>query len=112
MHELSLCRSIINSVKPKIAKTNYDLVSITIEIGVFSCVDESALKFNFKVLTKNTCFNGVELYCEAITALTECQSCKHRYQPIALFSQCPRCQSLETQLISGNELKIKEIEVK
>jgi len=113
MHELSLCRSIIKSVEQYLEdQKDVDITSINIAIGVFSCVDESALKFNFMVLCKNTRFDSVKLQCEEVSALAECQDCKNQYQPDSLFSECRTCQSLNTKLIRGNELKITSIEVK
>jgi len=113
MHELSICKSIIKQLETHLAtQPALRITKIYLSIGTFSCVDFESLKFNFLLLCKNTVFENTELDYYEIPALAYCQNCNSEYQPCTLYSFCPSCGHADTKLISGNELLIKNIEVR
>lgn len=55
MHELSLCKSIMEIIDAKSKENNFEKVKdIVIEIGGYSCVEKHALEFAFDVVAKGT----------------------------------------------------------
>ncbi|OGV48999.1 MAG: hypothetical protein A3F46_07400 [Legionellales bacterium RIFCSPHIGHO2_12_FULL_42_9] len=55
MHELSLCRAILDIINEHIAGKHCNRVKkIIIEVGQLAAVDESALRFGFEAITKGT----------------------------------------------------------
>ena len=56
-------------------------------------------------------FEGSELKCEEIPAVTWCDNCKITYSTITYGKTCPHCGSGNTWLLRGNEMRIKQVEV-
>ncbi len=113
MHETDMTKALILTVKdwyhsqseqPKIDK-------IHLVVGQFTCVEPVSLQFAFKVQTRNTFLEGVELVIRDIPLIAYCHSCQQEYKPeIGLQYSCPDCKSPMEDIRSGRELKIERIE--
>ena len=113
MHELGLVNYVVREVD-KVAKENgvEKVKSVTLEFGEVSGIVTSYLYDYWNWYTKKyPIFEGSELYCEEIPAVTWCDDCKITYSTVAYGKTCPRCGSGHTWLIRGNEMRIKSVEV-
>lgn len=114
MHELGIVFYIIRDVK-KVAEENHvDKVSaVVMDIGEVSTVVPDYLQDCWKWATdKEPVMKGCALRCNIIPAVTACNSCGCEYPTVEHGRTCPRCGSPDTVLLRGNEVEIKEIEVK
>ena len=113
MHELGLVNYVVKEVS-KIAEDNNvsKIKSVTLEFGEVSGIVTSYLYNYWDWYTKKfPIFEGSELKCEEIPAVTWCDDCKITYSTIKYGKICPHCGSGKTWLLRGNEMRIKEIEV-
>ena len=113
MHELGLVNYVVKEVS-KIAEDNNvsKIRSVTLEFGEVSGIVTSYLYNYWDWYTKKfPIFEGSELKCEEIPAVTWCDDCKITYSTIKYGKICPHCGSGKTWLLRGNEMRIKQIEV-
>lgn len=110
MHEFSLCQQIIKQVEVAI-EDKKKIVSVSLSIGDLAAIDVDSLQFWFPVASKSTRLASANLMIEKKTAWAKCLSCCQRFALIQRLSGCPACQSFQYQLLSGNEMLIKHVEV-
>ena len=86
MHEISICRSILDIVNAQAESQNYRKVKrVRLEVGPLS---------------------GVE-----IEAVARCLCCDLESHIKQRFDACPHCGSHRLKITAGEELRIKELEV-
>ena len=113
MHELGLVNYVVKQVS-RIAEENHvtRVGSVTLEFGEVSGIVTSYLYDYWNWYTKKfPLFDGAQLICETIPAVTWCDDCKKTYPTVKYGKICPHCGSGNTWLQQGNEMNIKQIEV-
>ena len=112
MHELGIAFHVMDTVED-VAKEN-DLTqvsSVTLELG-----EVSGVVFDYLVdvwdwaAEKRELFYGSKLLLETIPAVTICLDCNRTYPTVRYGRTCPYCNGDKTELVTGNEINIKEIE--
>lgn len=112
MHELSLCKSILEVAHKNALKISITRIkSISIEVGELSCVDKSLLKFGFEALSKGTIAENAVLIIIEIKAKSWCQACQKAICVSQFYEQCSECGSMTGDILQGSELMIKSMEV-
>ncbi|MDH5785711.1 MAG: hydrogenase maturation nickel metallochaperone HypA [Chromatiales bacterium] len=112
MHELSLCQSVIETLQRESLQHHYQRVKrVRLEIGPFATVDEEALRFAFEVARSETLAEGAELEIIRSEARARCRSCSNSFAITERFDPCPLCASHELELLSGEELRIVDLQV-
>lgn len=112
MHEVSIANEIINIVGNYLPKDNNNRVkSVKLEIGKFSNILPEALKFGFEVLTSKTELEGAELDIILVPLRIECLNCRKTSTTEPEFLYCLDCGSNEVKIVSGNEMKVVDIEI-
>lgn len=113
MHELGLVNYVVKEVSKVAEENNVSRIkSVTLEFGEVSGIVVSYLYDYWNWYTKKfPVFEGSELKCEEIPAVTWCDNCKITYSTITYGKTCPRCGSGNTWLLRGNEMRIKQVEV-
>lgn len=112
MHELSLAKDIIDTVKQSLPAAELPKVrKIVLEIGTYSGVVSDSLNFSFEAITTDTELNEAELEIIQIPFRIKCNSCISEYEPEFPMMLCENCGSSDTVILSGNELKIKELKI-
>ena len=114
MHELGIVFYIIRDVKQTAQEHGVEHVSgVVMNIGEVSTIVPEYLTDCWKwACSKEEMLKGCELKINTIPAVTFCEDCKSEYGTVAHGRTCPRCGSQHTWLLRGNEVEIKEIEVK
>ncbi|NDJ23653.1 hydrogenase maturation nickel metallochaperone HypA [Nostoc sp. B(2019)] len=108
MHELGITQNIVAIVAEhaKGAKVQ----RVLLEIGQLSAVMPDAVQFCFDICTQNTVLAGAILEIREIPGLGRCCQCSAEIPLDKPFGIC-KCGSMRLDLIAGEELKIKEIEI-
>jgi hydrogenase nickel incorporation protein HypA/HybF len=109
MHELSIAQEMV-----EICLQNADgqpINSVTLLIGSLSGVVPEALEFCFEACTRETLLEGAELRIEQVPATGRCSGCLLEFALDDYFSPCPSCGSYQVTLLSGDEMRVKEMEV-
>ena len=108
MHELGITQNIVAIVceQAKGAKVQ----RVTLEIGKLSAIMPDAVRFCFDICCKGTVVEGASLEIIEITGLARCRQCGAEIPLEQPFGICS-CGSVELDLLTGEELKIKEMEI-
>ena len=108
MHELSITRNIVAIVSE--AARGRRVRAVTLEVGALSGVMAEAIAFCFGVVSAETPVDGARLDIRAVEGRGRCRSCGSEFVAPSLYSPCP-CGSREVDLIGGEELNIKSMEL-
>ena len=108
MHELGITRNIVSICGERAAGRRVSRVQL--EIGRLSSVVPEAIRFCFDVVSQGSPVEGARLEIIEVAGLGRCRRCDVNVELASLSLRCPACQSLEVQLIAGDELSIKEME--
>jgi len=113
MHEISICEGILQVIEEQAKEQNYKSVEkVSLEIGALAGVELEALKFGFDAVMKGSVANGAELEIITLEGTGWCMPCEKNVPVAELYDACPECGSFQIQVTSGNEMRIKELEVK
>ncbi len=113
MHELGIVLHVIDQVE-KIAKENKvgRVTRLTLEVGEVSSIVPSYFKDCFEWAKKKTEYmKDTELEMIILEGVSYCRDCKKTYKTTEYAKKCPRCDSDDTYLVTGSELRIKDIAV-
>ena len=111
MHELALCRSIVGIVERARAGRTVSVVSL--DVGELRQVVPETLVHCWDVSTRGTALAGSRLDVTAVPAVIECRACGNgvRMEDVPVML-CPKCGSIDTVVINGEEFLVRSIDVK
>lgn len=112
MHELGIVFSILDRLEDVAKENNLSHIRrVTLELGEVSTVIPEYVTPCFDwAVKKRPLFGDTSLEIETIHAVTVCNNCHKTYDTVPNGITCPFCGSRETELVTGNEINIKEIE--
>ncbi|WP_071188916.1 hydrogenase maturation nickel metallochaperone HypA [Trichormus sp. NMC-1] len=108
MHELGITQNIIAIVREN--AQGKKVQRVLLEIGQLSAIMPDAIKFCFDICAKDTIVEGALLEILEIPGMAKCRQCGTKFYVEKPFGIC-ECGSVQLDIITGEELKIKEIEV-
>ncbi len=108
MHELGITQNIVAIVSEHAKDSK--VRRVLLEIGKLSAIMPDAIKFCFDVCSQDTVLAGAKLEILEIPGLGKCRQCGAEIPLEQSFAKC-KCGSMQIDLIAGEELKIKEIEI-
>lgn len=111
MHELSIVMGIVDIAQKEAEKANIDSFNIIeLEIGKLSGISMEALDFAWQSAVLGTVLENAERKIILIEAVAKCVDCDSEFISDTLYECCPDCGSFFTNLLKGNELKVKSLE--
>ena len=113
MHELGIVVEVVKQVEELAKQNNVDkVIELTIEVGEVSGVIKEYFEDAFKWFIKKTEYmKECKLVYVPIQGISYCEDCKNTYPTTKYGKECPKCHSLHTYLVSGQEVLIKDIKV-
>ncbi|MBE9005691.1 hydrogenase maturation nickel metallochaperone HypA [Fortiea sp. LEGE XX443] len=108
MHELGITQNIV-AIVTEHAK-GMKVQKVVLEIGQLSAIMPESIKFCFDICTQGTVLENSILEIIEIPGLARCRQCGDEFAVDKPFGIC-NCGSVQLDLITGEELKIKEIEI-
>ncbi|HEY5674054.1 MAG TPA: hydrogenase maturation nickel metallochaperone HypA [Malonomonas sp.] len=112
MHELGITQSIVEIVERTAQQQKAKkILSVTLEIGSLAGVVPEALEFCFEACSSGTLLEGAQLLIERVAAQGRCLDCGREFPLTELLACCPDCDSAACQIIAGEELRVKEMEI-
>jgi len=108
MHELAITESIVAGVSE--CANGSRVIRVMLHVGKLSGVVPDAVRFCFDVCCKGTALEGAELQIVEIEGRARCRDCGREIEIDNLIALCA-CGSADLEVLSGEELKIKEVEV-
>lgn len=111
MHELSIAQDILEIIRQNVPSEEIDQIElVSIKIGEFAGVVADSLQFSFMAITSGTELDQVKLDIIHVPFLIKCNSCGKESTNEFGMMIC-ECGSGDTEIISGNELKVTEVKL-
>ena len=112
MHEMSLCESILDILEQQAEKQDYHKVgTVWLEIGALSSVEPDAMRFCFDAVMQGSIADKARLEIVHVPGLVWCQQCSKNINIKQRYDPCPVCGDFQLQVIDGEQMRIKELEV-
>lgn len=112
MHEMSLCESVLDIIEQQAKAQCFQRVTtVWLEIGALSGVEAEAMRFCFDVVMQNSLAHQAKLEIIEVPGLAWCMPCAENVIVRQLYEQCPNCGSHQLQIVNGEQMRIKELEV-
>jgi hydrogenase nickel incorporation protein HypA/HybF len=109
MHEMAITQGIIDICETHAGGRR--VLSIDVEIGELSSVVPDAVAFCFEACSQDTLLQGARINFIRIPGRGHCLDCGEDTPLTALFGACQRCGGYQVQIVSGEEMRVREIEV-
>lgn len=109
MHELSIVQGVVEICEQHSGGRR--ILEVTLEIGALSGVVPEALEFCFEAATRDTLLEGARLVIERIPATGLCTLCGVVSTIDTYFDPCPACGALALSLRTGEEMRVRDLEV-
>ncbi len=112
MHEMSLCEGVIQLIEQQADEQQFTSVNtVCLEIGTLAGVEIEAMRFSFDAIAKGTIADAAKLEIISVQGLAECPLCKQQTEVTARYDLCPQCGHYPLDILAGEEMRIKELEV-
>lgn len=109
MHELAIAQGVADVCLQHAGGRR--VLAVSLEIGSLAAVVPEALEFCFESVARETLLEGARLEIVRIAATGYCRECD-LVQPMgSYFDPCSRCGCSSLELRSGEELRVKDLEV-
>jgi hydrogenase nickel incorporation protein HypA/HybF len=108
MHELAITQEVVEIVCAK--ARDRKIRRVVLEIGKLSAVLPDAIQFCFDLCAAGTLAEGARLEILEPDGRARCRSCSAEVILDRPFGRC-RCGSTDLEWVSGEELRVKELEV-
>ena len=112
MHEMSLAEGVLQIIEDAARSEGFTQVkAVWLEIGQLAGVEKESLCFYFDVVTRNSIAQDARLEIIEMPGRGKCLQCACDMLVATLFEACTQCGSYQIEVISGDELRVKELEV-
>ena len=111
MHEVALARELLEQVEKKLAADRVRVLRVDITVGAAAGIAVNSLRLVFGILAEGTAVQGAELSINSLPARCRCPACDKTFEFEGLIGTCPECGRLGGELLSGNEIILRSIEV-
>jgi len=109
MHEMSIVQGIIDLCLAHAGGRR--VRSLDVEIGRLSSAMPESIEFCFEACSLDTLLEGARLAIFRIPGVGRCQQCGATVPMTELYEACQACGSNRVTIVSGEELRVREIEV-
>jgi hydrogenase nickel incorporation protein HypA/HybF len=113
MHELSVTESILKIVLQSAQENDAEEVTdINLTIGTLSSIIDDSVQFYWDHISKGTIAQNAKLHFNRVLATLKCRDCGLEYKLDEELIPCPACNSINLEIISGEEFQIDHIEIR
>lgn len=112
MHEYSIVQSLLDSCEEHAKTNNATKVSkVVVKIGVMSGVEPELLKTAFDTFKEQTICDNAEFIMNIQNVVIKCNSCQKESTLNKLEYCCPECESIDLEIIDGEEMYLMQLEL-
>ena len=112
MHEMAIARNIVNIAVAAAEKEGARKITrVNVVAGELRGIVQAQLVFSFGLMAENTIASGAYLNLEITPVVGRCRKCQEKFVVKDYRYLCTQCQSEDVQMVSGTELRVKDIEV-
>ncbi len=112
MHELSICRSLIELINAEAKEKGFQTVlEIELRVGEFSGLVPDCIREFFPYAAGGTVAENAELKIESVPAAFKCLDCGYEGAVDRKSARCPSCQSQSIKMTAGREFFVESLKV-
>jgi len=112
MHEASIAQNLLEIALSKARDHKAKKITlIRVKVGEFAGVNQAALEFAFENFSQGTIAEGAFLKIINISLQGQCQKCNEIFEIKKDKFKCSKCNSIEIDIVSGQDLYIHDIEI-
>jgi hydrogenase nickel incorporation protein HypA/HybF len=112
MHEMSLCEGLVQSLEQQAVAQHFSQVhAVFLEIGALATIEPEAMRFNFPIVAQGTLAEGALLEITHVDGHAWCMACSSQVAVRRHGDGCPNCGSYQLQILDGQQMRIKQLEV-
>lgn len=109
MHEMAITQGIIELCLEHAGDRR--VTALDVEIGELSSIVPDAIEFCFEACSRETQLEGARLNIIRIPGAGHCQECGRQMPLKELYDSCHYCGSSRVAIVTGEELRVRAIEV-
>lgn len=111
MHELSLAHSVVEILLDEGRRNQLNVItSFRLEVGVLRAVVPDLIRTCLGYASKDTIVEGAEVILDVVGGKARCNSCSFEFTVDDLLFLCPECGQVGGKILSGEELRVVELE--
>ena len=112
MHEYSIVQSLLDSCEENARKNNSTKVTkVVVKIGVMSGVEPDLLQTAFDTFKDGTMCQDCEFIINIQPIVIKCHKCSIESILSKNEYACPKCQSIELDVIDGEDMYLMQLEL-
>ena len=120
MHEMSIVEALLEAVQRarvdalrRESRVHSDgrVLAVHVRVGGLRQVVPETLQFCYEAATRDTSLAGSRLEIERVPATARCRECRAEFAVEDNWFECPRCQTVGAELLTGQELDLTSIEL-
>ena len=112
MHEMSLAQNVREIIEQAAIDQGFSRVrTVWLEIGRLSCVEPEAMRFCFDSAMQGSVAAGAALEIMDTPGRGRCAQCGQESEIEHIYDACPCCGSFGLQVVAGDAMRVKELEV-
>ena len=110
MHEVGIISSLVKTIEKIIQKEGMTEVErVVLEVGELSGVVPDYMEKCWPAATYRTFMEKTKLEMQVVPGIVKCRDCGELFNAVACDLKCPRCQSKDMEILSGNDLIVQEL---
>lgn len=112
MHEMSIAENILALIGQEMS--NYPdakLVGFDVQVGELSCCQEESLRFCLEASLEPSGWSGAEVRIAIEPVGAQCNGCGTAFSPVDYEFVCPDCGGGDVQVVGGQEVRLKSLEI-
>ena len=110
MHELGILDAMIHTIEDVVREEGAEEVErIVLDVGELSGVVPRYLEECWPAARYKTSMEETELEVCVVPGIVKCRDCGSVFNAMRSDMRCPKCEGQQMEILSGNDLMIKEI---
>ena len=112
MHEYSIVQALLNQCEEIAQKNEAEKITkVVTKIGVLSGVEPHLLEIAFNTFKEDSIAKDAEFVMNIQKLKIFCSTCKSESELDEPYYCCPKCESLEVEVIDGEEMYLMSLEM-
>jgi len=112
MHEMSIIESLLDAVRAELVKyPGAQVTVVRVRVGALRLVVPDVMESCYAAAILGTPLEGSRLELEAVAATARCPQCQREFAVQEQWFECPKCQAVGGELLTGQELDLMNIEL-
>jgi hydrogenase nickel incorporation protein HypA/HybF len=112
MHEFSIVQSLLDLIEKNVKLNDAKSVSkVVVKIGKLSGVEPHLLETAFNTFKEKTVAENAEFLVEIQDVIGYCKRCDDKFVIEEYNFICPKCNSIDIEVIDGTEMILKSLEL-